>query len=143
MYAKLLAASALSALLAACASGPTVRADGDPSVNLASYKTFAFFDNLATDRSKYSTMLTTRLKDSTRRDGEARDEGSDDGTPCSCPFPCSAGCAGYLGRVLVQASSVALVEPAPELAVLAGPDLAEPANPDPSDILHVPKRIVA
>lgn len=82
-------------------------------------------------------------KDSTRRDGEARDEGSDDGTPCSCPFPCSAGCAGYLGRVLVQASSVALVEPAPELAVLAGPDLAEPANPDPSDILHVPKRIVA
>jgi hypothetical protein len=82
-------------------------------------------------------------KDSTRGDGEARDEGSGDGTPCSCPFPCSAGCAGYLGRVLVQASSVALVEPAPELAVLVRPELAEPANPDPRDILHVPKRLVA
>jgi hypothetical protein len=72
MYAKLLAASALSALLAACASGPTIRADGDPSVNLATYKTFGFFDQLATDKSKYSTMLTTRLKDSTRRELQRR-----------------------------------------------------------------------
>jgi Domain of unknown function (DUF4136) len=72
MYAKLLAASALSVLLAACASGPTVRADGDPSVNLATYKTFGFFDQLATDKSKYSTMLTTRLKDSTRRELQRR-----------------------------------------------------------------------
>jgi hypothetical protein len=72
MYAKLLAASALSAILAACASGPTIRADGDPSVNLATYKTFGFFDQLATDKSKYSTMLTTRLKDSTRRELQRR-----------------------------------------------------------------------
>lgn len=60
--------------------------------------------------------------------------------PCSCPFPCSSGCAGYLGRVLVQANALALAAPAPLLAVLLGPELVEPSNPEPSDILHVPKR---
>ena len=55
-------------LAAACASKPEIRADGDPSVNLASYKSFGFFEKLSTDKSKYSTMITTRLKDATRRE---------------------------------------------------------------------------
>ena len=59
-------------LVAACSSGPTIRADGDPSVDLASYKSFGFFDKLATDKSKYSTMITTRLKDATRRELQKR-----------------------------------------------------------------------
>jgi hypothetical protein len=70
--AKLLTVFGLSALLVACASGPKVRADADPSVNLASYKTFGFFDQLSTDKSKYSTMITTRLKDATRRELKMR-----------------------------------------------------------------------
>jgi hypothetical protein len=53
-------------LVAACASGPTIRADGDPSVDFTKYKTFGFFDQLSTDKSKYATMLTGRLKDATR-----------------------------------------------------------------------------
>jgi Domain of unknown function (DUF4136) len=53
-------------LLAACESGPTIRADGDPSVDFTTYKTFGFFDQLSTDKSKYATMLTGRLKDATR-----------------------------------------------------------------------------
>ena len=53
-------------LLAACASGPTIRADGDPSIDFTKYKTFGFFDQLSTDKSKYATMLTGRLKDATR-----------------------------------------------------------------------------
>lgn len=53
-------------LVAACESGPTIRADGDPSVDFTTYKTFGFFDQLSTDKSKYATMLTGRLKDATR-----------------------------------------------------------------------------
>ena len=53
-------------LVAACESGPTIRADGDPSVDFTAYKTFGFFDQLSTDKSKYATMLTGRLKDATR-----------------------------------------------------------------------------
>jgi hypothetical protein len=52
--------------VAACSSGPTIRADGDPSVDFTQYKTFGFFDQLSTDKSKYATMLTGRLKDATR-----------------------------------------------------------------------------
>jgi len=59
-------------LLAACASKPEIRADGDPSVNLASFKSFGFFDKVSTDKSKYSTMITTRLKDATRRELKRR-----------------------------------------------------------------------
>ena len=71
-FHRLLAMLALSAALAACASGPKVRADADPSANFASYRTFGFFEQLATDKSKYSTMLTTRLKDAARRELQAR-----------------------------------------------------------------------
>ena len=53
-------------LVAACESGPTIRADGDPSIDFTAYKTFGFFDQLSTDKSKYATMLTGRLKDATR-----------------------------------------------------------------------------
>jgi hypothetical protein len=76
MYAapsyKLLTTLALCALLAACASGPKVRADADPSVDFKSYRTFGFFEQLSTDKSKYSTMLTTRLKDAARRELQTR-----------------------------------------------------------------------
>ncbi len=60
------------ALAAACASGPTIRADADPNSDLGRYKTFGFFEPLATDRSGYSTLLSTRLKDATRREMEQR-----------------------------------------------------------------------
>jgi Domain of unknown function (DUF4136) len=63
---------ALLAFLAGCASKPEIRADADPTANLASYQTFGFFDGLATDKSKYSTMITARLKDATRREMQKR-----------------------------------------------------------------------
>lgn len=69
--------------------------------------------------------------------GETQEGGSDDDAPCSCPFPCSKGCAGY--RVLVQVSTPALTEPVPALAALLAPELTNPTSPDPRDILHVPK----
>ena len=68
----LLTTTALCVLAAACASGPKVRVDADPSVNFATYQTFGFFDQLSTDKSRYGTMLTTRLKDATRRQLQSR-----------------------------------------------------------------------
>jgi hypothetical protein len=56
--------------LAACASGPDIRVDGDPSVNIPGYRSFGFFGSVATDKAGYSTILTTRLKDATRRELE-------------------------------------------------------------------------
>lgn len=63
---------ALVAVIAGCASKPEIRADADPSANLSSYQTFGFFDDLATDKSQYSTMITSRLKDATRREMQKR-----------------------------------------------------------------------
>ena len=71
-FRRLLAVLGVSAALAACASGPKVRTDADPSANFAAYRTFGFFEQLSTDKSKYSTMLTTRLKDAARRELQKR-----------------------------------------------------------------------
>jgi len=54
------------ALLSGCATGPTIRVDKDPSADMSAYKTFAFFDQVATDRAQYSTIVTSRLKQATR-----------------------------------------------------------------------------
>jgi Domain of unknown function (DUF4136) len=66
-------AALLTLLLAACAaSGPTIRTDADPSANLAAYKTFGYFDHVSTDKSAYTTIISTRLKEATRREMEKR-----------------------------------------------------------------------
>jgi hypothetical protein len=72
MYRTILLGVAASLMLAACASGPKVRTQGDPSANLTTYKTFGYFDRVETDKAGYSTILTNRLKDSTRRELESR-----------------------------------------------------------------------
>jgi hypothetical protein len=72
MYRTILLSVAASLMIVACASGPTVRTSGDPSANLASYKTFGYFDRMGTDKAGYSTILTSTLKESTRRELESR-----------------------------------------------------------------------
>jgi hypothetical protein len=70
---RVFSAAAILMLLAACAApGPTIRADADPGANLASYKTFGYFDKVSTDKTGYSTILTTRLKEATRHEMEKR-----------------------------------------------------------------------
>lgn len=60
-------AVAFSILIAAgCATGPSIRVDKDPAVDMRAYKTFGFFDQVATDRAQYSTIVTSRLKEATR-----------------------------------------------------------------------------
>jgi hypothetical protein len=54
------------ALVSGCATGPTIRVDKDPAADMTAYKSFAFFDQVATDRAQYSTIVTSRLKQATR-----------------------------------------------------------------------------
>ncbi len=70
-----------AAILAACASGPEIRRDVSPAANFAAYKTFGFFDELATDRAGYETTFTTRLKAAARRNMEAKGYTHTDSSP--------------------------------------------------------------
>lgn len=75
--------------------------------------------------------------------GGETDDGNEGDVPCSCPFPCAAGCGGHLVRVLVPTNSVELAGPAPALATRVRPEFVEPTDPDPRAILHVPKPLRA
>jgi len=67
-----IAAVGLALLLAACASGPTLRSDYDPAADFGRYRTFGYFSPLGTDKSGYSTLLTGRLKGAVRSQMEMR-----------------------------------------------------------------------
>ena len=58
---KLLTAGSMTALLAACASGPTVKSDYDHQADFAQYRTFGYMTPLGTDKAGYNTLLTERL----------------------------------------------------------------------------------
>jgi len=62
------AALTLMGALGGCSSGPTIRADADPTANLSSYKTFGFFEKVSTDKSQYTTLVSTRLKEATKNE---------------------------------------------------------------------------
>ena len=53
-------------LFTGCTSAPDVRVDQQPAANLSQYKTFSFYDQLSTDRSTYTSIMSSRLKQSTR-----------------------------------------------------------------------------
>lgn len=52
--------------LGACATGPEIRVDMDPRVNIQAYKTFAFLKPLGTDSQQYTTLASTQLMQATR-----------------------------------------------------------------------------
>ena len=55
-------------VLSACTSTPKVRSDFDRSADFSTFRTFAFVDTLATDRSGYSTLLTGYFKSAVERE---------------------------------------------------------------------------
>ena len=65
LFPAILVLSALGAA-AGCTSGPAVRIDKSPTVNLAEYKTFGFYDHASSDRGQYSSIMTVRLQQATR-----------------------------------------------------------------------------
>ena len=60
------------AVLTACAPTPTVRANTDPSVDLATYRSYAFASDPGTDRAGYSTPITSYFKQAIRREMDSR-----------------------------------------------------------------------
>ncbi len=61
----------LALALQACSSGPTIRVDSDPSIQVSRYSTFAFFPTLGTDQQGYGSITSERLKSATRSRLEA------------------------------------------------------------------------
>ncbi|MEE4147081.1 MAG: DUF4136 domain-containing protein [Halieaceae bacterium] len=59
-------------LMTGCASSPTIRSNMDASVDFNSFRTFGFFDPLATDREGYQTLISQQLVASAERELVAR-----------------------------------------------------------------------
>lgn len=62
----------LATLLAACATGPRVSSEIDPTADFGRYRTFAFYSPLAIEARGYSTPTSNRLRDAARAQMEAR-----------------------------------------------------------------------
>lgn len=57
-------------MLAGCASKPDIRTDTAPAAGLSGYKTFAYFNPAGTDKLRYTTLLSSHLKEATRAELE-------------------------------------------------------------------------
>ena len=64
--------SLVVAVLSACASGPRIRTDQDPSASFSMYRTYNFASELGTDRAGYSTLVTADFKRAVSREMETR-----------------------------------------------------------------------
>lgn len=69
---RLIALLAVAGLLAACATGPRIRAHSAPNAQVDRYRTYGFFEKLGTDDSSYASVLSLNLKNATARELEAR-----------------------------------------------------------------------
>lgn len=58
--------------LAACASGPKIRTDHDPSADFRAYQTYGFVTEPGTDREGYSSLVTTHFKNAVNTEMQAR-----------------------------------------------------------------------
>lgn len=59
-------------LITGCASGPTIRSNVDEAVDFTKFRTFAFFEPLATDREGYQSLISQQLVASADRELQAR-----------------------------------------------------------------------
>ena len=66
----LLAAATLG--LTACATGPTVRTEADPSADFGQYRTWGFYQPIAMEQSGYSSWISERIRADVQREMEAR-----------------------------------------------------------------------
>src|SRR5690606_8432007 len=66
----LLAAAALG--LTACATGPTVRTDADPTADFGQYRTWGFYQPIAMEQSGYSSWISERIRADVQREMESR-----------------------------------------------------------------------
>ncbi len=72
---KLLASALLAAAvlaLSACATGPTVRTDRDPTADFARYQTWSFYKPISMEQAGYTSWVSDRIREDVRREMEAR-----------------------------------------------------------------------
>ncbi|KGM57773.1 hypothetical protein N799_00975 [Lysobacter arseniciresistens ZS79] len=67
-----LLAVVLALALSACATGPRVATDADPTADFSAYRTYAFYQPIAMEQSGYTSYLSDRIKQSVRREMDAR-----------------------------------------------------------------------
>jgi hypothetical protein len=60
------------ALLAACQTGPEIRSQSAPNLDIARYRTYGFVEQLGTDREGYTSLTTQYLKDAVNEEMKAR-----------------------------------------------------------------------
>ena len=72
VMARLMAVAVTVGLLAGCATGPNVRSNYDRGADFGSYRTFGYVEQLGTDRSGYSTIVSSILKTAVSREMEQR-----------------------------------------------------------------------
>ncbi|WP_222564477.1 DUF4136 domain-containing protein [Novilysobacter antarcticus] len=63
---------ALVSMLAACATGPRIRTDADPTADFSQYRTYGFYQPLAMEQSGYTSYLSDHIKNAVRREMDAR-----------------------------------------------------------------------
>ena len=78
---RTLLAVGLSALLGACASTPNTFSQADPSTDFTQYRTYAFYDNPATNNAEYESLVTNFLKVSVAQQLDARGMNYDPSNP--------------------------------------------------------------
>lgn len=79
IYRKLLLASLV--FLTACASGPTVITNADPSADFTSLRTFDFMQPLSTDRGNVRSLLSSQMIAATTSELELRGWRRDENNP--------------------------------------------------------------
>jgi hypothetical protein len=67
-----LALAGLALMLAACASGPQIRTQSAPALDIQKYQTFGFVERPDTDKSGYTTLTTRFLKEAVSREMQSR-----------------------------------------------------------------------
>ena len=68
-------------LLSACASGPRISSEADPSADFSRYRSFAFYAPLAIESQGYATPTSRRIRDAARAQMEARGYVYDESAP--------------------------------------------------------------
>jgi hypothetical protein len=68
-------------LVSACATGPRVASQADPSADFSRYRSFAFFTPLALEQNGYTTITSNRIRAAVRTQMEARGYVLDEANP--------------------------------------------------------------
>lgn len=64
--------AAACVMLVACATGPQVRTDYDPTADFTQYKTWGWYSPIAMEQAGYSSWVSERIKANVQREMEAR-----------------------------------------------------------------------